>query len=104
MEGCGMAAIERRTNGKGDTTYRVKVRLKGYPVSTATFRRLTDARISAQKTETAVREHRHFGGIEAKRHTLGELIARYIDSYLPMKRSGKDQLRQLKWWKAKIGA
>ena len=39
-----MAMIETRTNADGSTSYRVKVRLRGYPAQTATFARKTDAK------------------------------------------------------------
>lgn len=64
-----MASIEKRKNKKGETTYRVKVRLKGFPTQTATFERLTDARKWEQQTEAAIREGRHFKTMESKRHT-----------------------------------
>lgn len=99
-----MATIEKRTNGD-KTVYRVKVRLKGYPVQSATFERLTDARKWEQHTEAAIREGRHFKTAEAKRHTLAQLIDRYIQSVLPTKPKSKDkQLPQLKWWKDEIGS
>jgi hypothetical protein len=69
-----MAAIETRSNLNGKTTFRVKIRLKGYPVQHATFSRLTDARRWAQTTESAIREGRHFKTNEAKRHTLANAI------------------------------
>lgn len=69
----------------GSTTYRVKIRLKGYPAQTATFEILTDARKWVQQTETAIREGRHFKTSEAKRHTLGEAIERYILDVIPTK-------------------
>jgi hypothetical protein len=40
----GMANIEKRTSQDGQTTYRVKIRLKGFPVKNSTFERLSDAR------------------------------------------------------------
>lgn len=45
-----MATIQKRVTSKG-TSYRVMVRLKGYPPETATFERLTDAREWATNTE-----------------------------------------------------
>ena len=39
-----MAIIEERKNNKGEKSFRVKVRLKGFPVQTATFARKTDAK------------------------------------------------------------
>jgi integrase len=99
-----MATIEKRINGS-TTSFRVKVRLKGYPTQTATFERLTDARKWVQHSEAAMREGRHFKTSEAKKHTLGELIDRYVKDVLPTKpKSEKKQKAQLGWWKAQIGA
>ena len=100
-----MASIEHRsTSSDGKITYRVKIRLKGYPAQTATFHRLTDARKWAQHTEAAIREGRHFKTAEAKRHTFAELIDRYIKSEIPKKGSQRDNQRaQLLWWRTEIG-
>lgn len=99
-----MAAIEKRTTKDGQTTYRVKVRLKGFPAQSATFTRLTDAKKWVQHTESAIREGRHFKNTEAKKHTLADAINRYIKSVLPHKpKSIKDQKSQLNWWKEAIG-
>jgi integrase len=99
-----MANIEKRTTQNGSIAYRVKVRLKGVPVQSATFERLTDARKWAQHTESAIREGRHFKTIEAKRHTLTEAIERYIKQVMPRKaRAGSNQEGQLEWWKEQLG-
>jgi integrase len=99
-----MANIEKRVSSDGKTSYRVKVRLKGYPVQSATFERKTDAAKWAQSTESSIRENRHFKTTEGKRHTVAELIDRYIQEILPHKpKSVLDQLRQLQWWKNEIG-
>ena len=100
-----MASIEKRITQDGATSFRVKVRIKGAPTQTATFERLTDARKWAQQIESAIREGRHFKTTEAKRHTLTEIIDRYIKSVLPTKpKSERDQSAQLNWWKEKIGS
>lgn len=100
-----MASIEKRTTQNGKTSYRVKVRLKGYPVQTETFNRLTDAKKWAQQTEAAIREGRHFKTAEAKKHTLAEMVERYIKDVLPTKPKEADrQKNQLEWWKNQIGA
>ena len=78
-----MANIEKRTSSDGEISYRVKVRLKGFPSQSATFERKSDAKNWAQDTESAIREGRHFKTSEAKRHTLGELTDRYIKDILP---------------------
>ena len=77
-----MAYIQERKNENGKVSYRVQVRLKGHPLQTATFERKTDAKDWGQRTETAIREGRHFKTVEAKRHTLKELIDRYCGDYI----------------------
>lgn len=100
-----MASIEKRTSRDGKTTYRVKVRLKGQPTQTASFERKTDANKWAQDTESAIRDGRHFKTTEAKRHTLAELIERYIKDVLPTKpKSIGKQTALLNWWKDEIGS
>jgi len=99
-----MAAINKHISENGQTTYRVRVRLKGYPLQTATFQRITDAKKWAQDTESAIREGRHFKTAEAKKHTLADLIDRYIKDVLPSKpKQIKDQGHQLGWWKERLG-
>jgi len=103
-----LATIEKRLSDDGANNYRVKVRLKGYPVQTATFARITDAKKWAQDTESAIRDGRHFKTSQAKRHTLAELIDRYLRDFLPNKTNNKKmvkvQTHQLEWWKGEIGS
>ena len=100
-----MASIEKRTTDTGEISYRVKIRLKGYPTQTATFKRLTDAKKWTQDTESAIREGRHFKTTEAKKHTLADLVDRYIKDVLPTKpKQARQQKQQLEWWKDKMGA
>ena len=99
-----MATIEKRKSDNEETSYRVKVRLKGFPTQTATFARLTDAKKWAQHTESAIREGRYFKTSEARKRTLNELLNRYITEILPSKpKSLYDQKLQLNWWKSEIG-
>lgn len=98
-----MATIRKRQTGS-DSVWHVQVRLKGHPQETATFARKTDAKKWAQDTESAIREGRHFKTREARKHTLGELVERYLAQHLSGKKSAKDQRRVLEWWNTKIGA
>lgn len=100
-----MANIQERVTQDGKKVYRVQVRLKGFPAETATFPRLTDARKWAQSTEAAMREGRYFKTSEAKRHTLGDAIDRYLETVLPQKSKSSQysQTIQLGWWKRKLG-
>lgn len=98
-----MATIEKRT-AKGETVYRVKVRMKGHQPQSATFSRLTDARVWANDIESDIRHGRHFKVSEAKRHTLVELIDRYRKGVLPKKKDAAQQARQLTWWQNRLGS
>lgn len=99
-----MATIEQRTDRMGRVTHRAKVRLKGARSATATFHRLTDAKKWVAATESAMREGRHFKTAEAKRHTLGDAIERYLATVMPRKpRSERVQRQQLAWWRARLG-
>lgn len=100
-----MASIEKRISKDGKTSYRVKIRLKGQPAESASFERLTDAKKWAASTESAIKEGRHFKTSEAKRHTMNELIDRYIRDVLPTKpKNVRIQTRQLEWWRAQMGS
>ena len=99
-----MPAIEERQNSKGGTTFRVKVRIKGYPVQTATFKRKTDAKKWAQSTESAIHEGRYFTNTQSKKKTFGDMIDRYLEEIMPLKpKSMKTQTQQLEYWKEKLG-
>lgn len=100
-----MATIEPRRADDGSLSYRVKVRLKGHPAATGTFQRLTDARRWAQSTEAAIREGRYFKTPEATRHTLSDLVDRYVAEVLPTKpKNASNSKQHLLWWKEKLGA
>ncbi|MBY0462656.1 MAG: hypothetical protein K2Q34_05710 [Alphaproteobacteria bacterium] len=99
-----MATIETRENNDGTTGYRVKVRLKGFPTQSATFTRKTDAKEWAKQTETEIKQGRYFKTAEAKKHTVGKLIDRYLND--TKKRNPKryqDIKGILEWWKKEIG-
>lgn len=99
-----MASIELRISDDGSKTYRVKIRIKGSPSASATFTRLTDAKRWAQSIEAAIREGRYSKTAEAKRHTLGELIDKYVQEILSNKPKNLiNTQRNLVWWKKEIG-
>ncbi len=97
-----MAYIETREKKDGSISYKAQVRLKGYPIQTATFRRLTDAKKWAKQTEAAILEGRHFKTAQSKKHTLKELIERYERDVLPTKPRAKQE-SQFIWWKEQLG-
>ena len=93
-----MATINKRKDKDGNMRFQVIVRLKGFPTQTATFTRITDAKQWIQNTESAIREGRHFKTSEAKKHSLGEMINRYIENFNPP----DYKKAQLSWWKEKL--
>ena len=101
-----MPSIQERKGKDGKVSYRAIVRLKGHPPQQATFERKGDARKWATQTEAQIREGRYFKNAEARRHTCGEMIERYIKNVLPQKRqnSRHSQKPRLLWWKKRLGA
>lgn len=99
-----MANITERRRKDGKTVYKVQVRVKGHPSQTATFERKTDAKRWGQQTESAIREGHHFPTVEAKRHTVAELLDRFVRDELPkMPKVEALWLTQLTWWRNQIG-
>jgi len=98
-----MATINKRQTVEGKPYYTVQVRLKGYPAQTASFNRITDAKKWAQDTESAIREGRHFKTAEAKKHTVGEMIDRYLSSAKLTKVQDEHIGLHLRRWKVEIG-
>lgn len=99
-----MASIQMRKTNDGETSYRVQIRMKGFPAQRATFKRLTDAKAWARNTETSIAEGRYFKTSEAKRHTVNELIDRYGKKI--QKENPKRYLNikpMLEWWGDELG-
>ncbi len=100
-----MATIQERTTSTGETRYRALVRVKGSPTHTATFRRKTDAKRWAQKTEADIRRGKFFASGEARRHTFAELVDDYLVNGLHdiSTREQESRRRHLSWWKKELG-
>lgn len=89
-----MATIQKRISKDGATSFRVQVRLKGFPPESASFDRVTDAKAWAQKTEADMKAGRHFG--ISKRHTFNDLAKEFESQ-------AKDRPR-LEYWRGIFGA
>lgn len=72
-----MALIETRKCDDGSPSFRVKVRRKGAPTQTKTFKRLTDAKRWATTIEAAIHEGKTLPSARSRKHTVGEAIDRY---------------------------
>jgi hypothetical protein len=80
-----VATIAKKKTSSGEVRYVVQVRLKGHPPQSRTFERKTDATRWAQETETGIRSGRIRSVEVRKRHTLNELVDRYVSDELPGK-------------------
>ncbi len=90
--------------GKDGIRYRVQVRLKGSRTESANFKRKTDAKKWAAKLETAIREGRYFPSTAASKHTVAELIDRYLKEVNPRRpRSMESREQHLRWWRERLG-
>jgi len=105
-----------KQKGKKGTTYRVQVRRKGHYIA-ATLTSKEGAERWARKIEREIDEGTFETTVEAQKHTLGEMVDRYISTMLyktevdddgneveiPLKKSSRDQRRCLLWWKDQAG-
>lgn len=99
-----MATIETRQTPDGKISYRVKIRIRGFPSQSATFERKTDAKNWAAQTESAIREGRYFKNTAAKKYTVGDLIARYLEHQKTRnQKRAFDVASHLAWWDKEIG-
>lgn len=99
-----MATIRELVRKDGSRSYHAEVRLKGHPPERATFRTRSSAKKWVQDIESAIRDGRHFKTVESKRHTVGEVIDRFITQWLVKFPSRQvKQTSLLGWWKAWCG-
>lgn len=99
-----MATITKRITKSG-VRYVAQVRLKGHPPQAQTFERKTDARDWAQETEANIRSGRTAVLVGLQKHTLAELIDRFVEDILPGKPAVEEMYKgHLAWWKKELGA
>jgi len=99
-----MATIDARTGRDGKTYYRVRVRVKGSKVHSATFERKRDAQEWAERTQAQLRKGRHLDQDTPARRTLVDLIDRYLELELPKRdRNQADIRKHLIWWRESYG-
>lgn len=99
-----MGAIRESKKKDGAVTYHAEVRLKGYPPQRASFRTRTLAKKWVQDTESSIRDGRHFRTAESKKHTVKDLIDRFINQWLAQfPHRTVRQTAYLAWWKDRLG-
>jgi integrase len=93
-----MATFTKRVNSDGSVSYKVQVRINGYPARTSSHTTERAAKRWASTIEASMHEGRHFRGLAARRNTLADAIKRYLEE-----RPGKD-VGQLTYWSNRIGS
>ena len=100
-----MAWIQKREKKNGKTTFTALIRIKGYPPMSATFERITDAKTWINDNETKMKKGKHITEVESKKHTLADLIDRYVENELQRRNTDLQKFEmQLGWWKKEIGS
>jgi hypothetical protein len=96
-----MATIRRR-EGKNGVTYSVQIRIRPYPPANGSFKRLTDAKRWAEKTEMEMRAGKYGVISESRKRTLSEAIQRYRKYVLPkIVKSRREHI--INWWEQTLG-
>lgn len=98
-----MATIEKRTSADGkETSYRVKVRVRGEKPRTRTFKRKTDAEAWGKKVETDLGHGVFVPATADRRRTLADLIDKFREE-VPEKANRPNQQTYLDWWREHYG-
>lgn len=97
------SGIEKRSKNGGGYNYRARVRRKGHDES-ATYSSITRAKDWLRRKQAEIElEILENCPINCK-HTVNDLVERYIDTILPTKpKNARNTKRILKWWGKEIG-
>lgn len=77
-----MGSIREHIKKSGEKSFHAEVRLKGFPPQRASFRTKSQAKKWVQDTESAIRDGRYNSSAVSRRHTVKELIERFITQHL----------------------
>jgi len=89
-----MKGIDKRIHKNGTVSYRARVRIKGHPVLIQSFASKTLAMKWKRDTESSIERGAFAYDKPGSRHTLSELIDRYIEKVLPTKPKNARNVRQ----------
>lgn len=104
LQGVPVGTIREYKKEDGSASYHAEIRLKGYPPQRESFRTRTLAKKWIQDTESSIRARRHFRTAEAKKHTVKDLIERFISQWLAQFPDRVvRQTSYLAWWKNRLG-
>lgn len=100
-----MATIRELEKKDGTKVYHVEIRLRGHKPERANFRTKTQAKEWIQDTESAIRDGRYKGKSAARKHTVGEVIDRFIKQCVPPHPIYyQKKVQMLLRWKKELGS
>ena len=93
-----MATFIKRKESKGKDPITAMVRLQGLPTKTATFENMTKAKKWDQQKEVNLRDGHFFKESESIKHTVNELVERFIeDMEIRSFKSINNYTQMLRW-------
>ena len=96
--------IDRRIAKDGTVSYRVRIRHKGQPVISKTFKQLTHAKRWKRITDSDVEKGKYLHHARGETQTLSKTIQRYIAEILPHKpKDAHNVKRHLVRWNHELG-
>lgn len=100
-----MAEIKKRKKKDGTYSYTACVRVRGCRSVHATFDKITLAKSWAAEKQKELNMGKYLKPSEYQKHTVSELIDRYLKYELPQRKSDQEKFKMhLDWWKNEIGA
>jgi len=96
-----MASFRERISNGGQRSWQVQVRRKGASALNATFSTKRAAERWASIQEGEIAAAKHLPHLEAERHTVNELLNRWVPEIAPKRR--KNISAQVRWWREQIG-
>ncbi len=97
-----MATISSRTDDQGARIgWQARIRKKGFPVQTKTFRVKAEAQAWAKKIESDMERGLWQDTSEAESLTLSDCLDRYRDEVVPTKKGGRRELDYVNQWKGR---
>lgn len=97
-------AIEKRTCKKtGTVHYRARLRLRAGGDVSSTHKLMTDARDWEARTRTSIKGGHRATKAEAQRHTVNEMVDRYLGVLLSLRlKDERNRRRHIEWWRDEL--
>jgi integrase len=99
-----MPSVQRlKSPFTGKISFRVQVRVKGWPSQSATFRNRRQALNWGASRDAAIREDRYFPQARAQRTTFADVARRYREMLQSDGEVDADRMRHVRWWEHRFG-